>query len=106
MIKCVFKTVLNEQGEPIKLEDGSYKTVATFNAEEISYLIANKTARVVVKGGSCLNPKATTEDGKDFYRPLGGQELKDLIKTNQDKVLYVNFTNQDNLNLDQLFEIA
>ena len=25
MIKCVFKTVLDEQGEPIKLEDGAYK---------------------------------------------------------------------------------
>ena len=106
MIKCVFKTVLNEQGEPIKLEDGSYKTVATFNAEEISYLIANKTARVVDQGGSSLNPQDITQDGKEFYRPLGGQELKDLIKANQDKVLYVNFTNQDNLNLDQLFEIA
>ena len=106
MIKCVFKTVLDEQGEPIKLEDGSYKTVATFNAEEISYLIANKTARVVVQGGSCINPRAITQDGKEFYRPLGGQELKNLIKANQDKVLYVNFTNQDNLNLDQLFEMA
>lgn len=106
MIKCVFKTVLNEQGEPIRLEDGSFKTVATFNAEEISYLIANKTARVVVQGGGCINPKVSTQDGKEFYRPVGGQELKELIKANQDKVLYVNFTNQDNLNLDKLFEIA
>ena len=66
MIKCVFKTVLDEQGEPIKLEDGAYKTVATFNAEEISYLIANKTARVVVQGGSCLNRFNPLKSGQLF----------------------------------------